>query len=479
MIYVPRKREAEALDRQFNRTASAFIAIYGRRRIGKTYFVRQYCRENNIILLEFTGYKDRDNSFQLQSFIEYINELQLELPLPAPSNWREAATILHDFILQHYNNKKVVIFFDETPWLDAPRSDFKEGLKKLWDKNIDHDPNIHLIVCGSAATYMLDKFVNHKGDFHNRATKTIEMKPFNLHQVKDLFQQTGWSISDKSIIDLYIAFGGVAKYLSDLEVGLSPEQAINEACFISDAKYKYEYDILFHSLFDKAQTHYAIMNYLTTKWDGFLRSDIGSKVKFSATIVNQSLKELEASGFVNGQPYFGKKNMDKIFLASDMFSYFHHKWIKDGRTKDWLKKSRSRSYTSWGGFAFEKVCHLHTYQIKKKLGINGIETESHYWRYIPTDDSEEGAQIDVMLEWKDGSKNIEIIECKYSDSEFTISKGYCEDLKRKIRVFNKQTNYKYNLRLTLVTTHGVKINEYFNELAPRIVTMTDLFESEP
>ena len=286
-----------------------------------------------------------------------------------------------------------------------------------------------------------------------------------------------WYIQERSICDVYISIGGVAKYISDLNKTVTPEQAIQEACFNRNGQLNKEYQDLFHSLFKKAKTHYKIMDALSQTWQGLSRSEITKSIEASASTVSKVINELISSGFIEERKEFQNRKKGERLLVSDMFCYFHYKWIKPNKVKDWTSTSRTQSYRSWAGFAFERICQLHTYQIKKKLGIHGVSTETHYWQ--SKDKEAGGAQIDMLLEHTNGSKNIDIIECKYYDGEFIIDRNYYNQLLQKRSVFDRETGYKYNIRLVLITTEGVKKNQYSNGLNLMEVTLSDLFSPEP
>ncbi|MDC0601983.1 ATP-binding protein [Aliiglaciecola sp.] len=478
MNSVGRQIETALLDEQLNRIVSAFIIIYGRRRVGKTYFVRDYCEKNNIELLEFTGLFNESTKKQLEHFVERLNERELQEELPTPTSWTKAFGILNKFIERHFPNQKVIIFLDEAPWMDSGRSDFIAAVGDLWDNRIRNNPNKQLILCGSAASYMLKKIIANKGPLHQRPTKVIEMKPFNLNLTKKLIEFHGWHIQERSICETYIAVGGVAKYLSDLNKAVPPEQSIHQACFERNGIIHNEYKELFNSLFKQASAHYVIMDALSQQWCGMTNSELTDKLGIHKSIISKAIKELVSSGFIETRPLFPNEKKGERLIASDMFCFFHHKWIKKNTVKDWTETTRKQSYRSWAGFAFERICQLHTYQIKKKLGISGVSTQTHYWEY-KGDENSKGAQIDTLLEHTNGSKNIDLIECKYYDGEFTISKEYHDKLIQKRRIFDEKTGHKYNIRLVMVTTNGVTKNQYFNGLNIAVVTLSDLFSSEP
>ena len=236
------------------------------------------------------------------------------------------------------------------------------------------------------------------------------MSQFNLHSTKVLLKSKGWQLSNKAITNIYMALGGVAKYLISLNNDLTPSQAIQELCFSKDALLKDEYKTLFHSLFRDASTHYSIMNVLSRRWQGLTREEVANKTGLSRGYITIALEELVASGFISKRPFFNQKTKGMLFIATDLFSYFHHKWMAQTRIIDWTQEAFTQSYKSWSGYAFEKICHMHENQIKKALGINGIPVSSHYWSFRPQGKDEKGAQIDLLLKHENRSNNVELIE---------------------------------------------------------------------
>lgn len=377
-------------------------------------------------------------------------------------------------------NEKIVLFLDEVPWFDSHRSNFLNELDYFYNTFVSKRGDIILIVCGSAASYMLKKIVHNKGTGHKRLTHIIPMNAFDVKTTNRMVKDIGCHYSPKSILDIYAVFGGVAKYLSYLSPSKTPHQNIQDIIFGKMAIMSGEYEDLFSSLFVKHETHYRIMNLLSSKWSGYSKKEIALKLNRPQNLISKPLEELEASGFVMAMPMFNHQLRDTNYRASDPFSFFHNKWIA-GLSKsrisevDFLQLSNTPSYKSWGGFAFENICFMHIEAIKKAIGISGVPTKAHYWAHKPKAPGENGAQIDILLEHDDKSRNIDIIECKYYDGEFVIKKDYRDELKNKMITFNIATNNRYNTRLVLITVEGVVKNEYYNELGCIDVAANDIF----
>jgi hypothetical protein len=469
-MFVGRKEELKKLKSLIERQKSSFMAIYGRRRIGKTELVRHFCQINHLKKIEFSGKVDHTRKQQIKSFVSKIKRVYKNDAVV--NDWNDAFILLEDYIESLESSEKVVVFLDELPWLDTAKSGFIGELSDFWNDFCSQRNNIILIVCGSAASYMLKKVIHNRGSLHGRLTDILPLKQFDLYGVKQLLQSKGCRYSDKAIVDTYIALGGVAKYIESLDCHLPPNKSIDSLCFKEDGLLKYEYEELFSSLFRDSKTHYEIMNQLASKWTGFTQKELSIRTKISSTYLKVALQELLASGFISMTKKFNQQKRDVLYRATDSFSYFYHKWIKENRYSSWEKIVTTPSYKSWSGFAFENICHIHIEQIKKVLGISGVPTQTHYWNY--REEGKQGTQIDMLIEHTNGSKNIDIVECKYYNGKFVIDKNYKEKLQEKINIFNEQTKYKYNIRLIMITSNGIEKNEHYGDVVNESLELSDI-----
>jgi hypothetical protein len=482
-MFIGREKELHVLAELLDSKISSYIAVYGRRRIGKTDLIRYFCSVSQLPFLEITGKIDATTNNQLKAFVDSLrHQIAPNLEEITLKDWQEGFVLLRDTLKTlNTENKKLVLFFDEVPWLDTRKSNFFNELTYFYNTFVSKTDNIILIVCGSAASYMIDHFVKDKGSQHRRLTHVLPMKSFEISTTKKMLEVIGCHYSLKTVIDLFMVFGGVAKYLSYLSRAKTPQQNVQDVVFSSTAMMNQEYEDLFKSLFSKYQTHYKIMKLLSKKWSGYSKTEIAKLADMSQPGITAPLMELEKSGFVMALPKFGQVSRDVIYRASDPFSFFYNKWM-DGLSSnqlgqiDFLQLSNTQGYKSWSGFAFENVCFMHIGEIKSALGIGGVPTKAHYWNYTPEDNNEMGAQIDILLEHDNRSRNIDIIECKYHEGGFTIDKKYSQELKRKISVFHKKTNNKFNVRLVLITIDGVTRNQYYHELSCVDLKISDIFQ---
>jgi predicted AAA+ superfamily ATPase len=455
---------------------SELIAVYGRRRVGKTYLVRNYFASQ--LVFEFTGVHEAGLKDQLQNFAQSLQKfMQAGIPLATPANWIEAFDFLDRYIDTLDTTKPAVIFFDEFPWIHTPKSGFLQAFDHWWNSYASRRSQVKVVICGSAATWMIDNVINSRGGLHNRVTQVIRLLPFTLAETEEYLQSRGVRLDQYQLLQIYMAMGGVPQYLRNVQAGESAAQAIDRLCFTKDGVLKQEFDNLYRSLFADSTHHEKIIRALARKTTGLNRNEIIRECHFtSGGTTSRLLKELEESGFIAAYRPFGKTANDSLYKLSDEYSLFYLKFI-DGNTATgkgtWLRQANSPSYRSWSGFAFESVCQKHSLQIRKALGIEGVRADFYSWRYLPGP-GKTGAQIDLVLDRDD--RCINLCEMKFTDSEFTIDKAYATELDNKVRVFREETNTKKTLFLTLVTTYGVKKNEQYLGRVQNEIPMTELFK---
>ncbi len=472
-----RKSERQVLHHHWSSTNSKLIAIYGRRRVGKTYLVREHF--SNRIFFEVAGLYDGNMADQLTHF---TSSLAIHGYYPAslakPSSWMAVFEMLALFIQEQKSKKKKVIFIDELPWFDTPRSKFLTAFENFWNSFCSKRKDILLIICGSAASWMIKKILKNKGGLHNRVAEQINLQPFDLALTKKFLQAKGiiWSVYD--IAHTYMCLGGIPFYLDAARKGESPAQFINRICFTEEGVLFHEYNDLYASLFDNNERHEQIVALLAKKRKGYTRNEIIQLTGLdSGGTLTQTLDELKRSNFIQERiPYNGSMH-NRRYRLIDNFTLFHFKFMtKDQRRvkDDWTKLSNSGRYRSWCGFAFESLCFAHKKQIKTALGLSAIESHIYEWNES-THKSEEGAQIDMIIDRAD--RVINVCEIKFYNSEFTISKSYAKVLRNKLASFQSvKRNKSKILFLTMITTFGTNQNKYSIELMQNQITLEDLFK---
>lgn len=386
--------------------------------------------------------------------------------------------MLKQYLLPIIKKQKTVIFFDEFPWIDTPKSGFLGAFEHFWNTWASRQHRLIVVICGSAASWMISKIINNRGGLHNRVTRRIRLLPFTIAETEAYLKHRKLNLDRYQLLQVYMAMGGIPQYLKELKPGESAAQAIDKLCFTKNGLLKDEFNNLYNSLFDNAQSHIAVVKALAKKGRGMSRKEIIDACKLSTGgHTTKLLQELTESGFIASYAPFGKSTRDILYKLIDEYSLFYLKFIdgsKASGTGTWLKAISGQSWKSWSGNAFESICMKHIPHLKKAMGIQALYTEDSVWRYQPNTKAEKGAQIDLLLDRNDSC--ITICEMKFSAKPFEISKAYASELKNKLDVFQEQSKTRKTLFLTMITTFGLKNADRFPGLVQSEINMDALFD---
>jgi len=483
MNFVERKDELAILENAYKSKSSSFVAVYGRRRIGKTELINQFFNEKDSFLFSLTGAYDATLEAHLDNFKDKMASAFSTDPTVDMHSWSEAFRVLRDEIkkMKLKKGSKISIFIDELPWLAKVKGDgFKSALSLFWNDFSSKRDDIMLVVCGSATSWIIEHIIEDRGSLSNRVTAIIHLQSFTLKESHSFLLAHGYkNISTKDLAEYYMVFGGVAHYLSLLNPKKSFIQNIQNIFFSQHGQLRTEYNRLFRSLFDNYDIHEFIIKKLVKSWSGMSVSELKKNKKLSSSsALNSALKELEVSGFIVKHFKYGQTKRDALYRVKDPFLFFFTKWVEGTSLSEIFQNKKyftglyqSQKYKIWLGYAFENLCHNHILELKEALGVGAVHTTSHYWRYVPKDKSEQGTQIDLLLVRADGVINI--IECKYSNSEFVIDKKYAKNLENKVSVFLEQSKYAHTVSVVMLTLNGVKSNEYADYLLSDEVLLGD------
>ena len=472
-MIIAREKELKLLRESLESDYSSFIAVYGRRRVGKTFLVREAFDYS--FTFQHAGLAGKDKKLELENFCNSIRNAGYEKNFDVPSDWLEAFELLKALINQAKEKKKV-LFIDELSWMDTKGSDFMVALEGFWNGWASARKDIVLIVCASATSWMINKIIHNKGGLYNRLNLQIRVNPFTLKECEEYLQANKIAMNRHQILECYMILGGIPYYWSFLRKEYSLSQNIDAMFFADDAQLKDEFQYLYASLFDNASYHIQVVTALGTKKVGMTRAEIVSASKLSNSgVLTNTLEELESSGFVRTYTEFGKKKKDAVYQLIDNYTLFYFKFLKDRPSDEhyWTNLLNMPARNAWCGLAFERVCLEHISQIKQKLGISGVLTETHGWKCSEDiDKGINGSQIDLLILRKD--QVINICEMKYSTSEFTITEEYERKLREKISDFLTVTKTKYAIHLTMITVYGLKQNLYSGGVHS-VITVDDLF----
>ena len=468
---VGRATEQTRLKKHHASKKSEFVALYGRRRVGKTFLIKTLFEKE--FAFYATGIQGGGTMAQIENFnreIAYFGGAGLA----AAASWHDAFENLSRHIAGLPDGSRKVVFLDEISWMGASNPGFIPAIDHFWNRWISSRDDVLMIVCGSATSWIIDNIVNNTGGLHNRLTDQIQLEPFTLKECEEYFIENGIPMPRYQILESYMVFGGIPYYLDFFEADRSLAQNIDRIYFAPDAPLKNEYQNLFRALFRNADSHVKVIEALASKRKGLSREDISASAKIlGGGTLTKVLADLISCGFVQEYLAFGKRKRDRLFQIVDPFSLFHLAFSdKQKRQTDnyWLHYSTTPAHSTWSGYAFELACLLHVSQIKKSLGISGVLTEASSWR---SKAASPGAQIDLVLDRAD--KIINLCEMKFASDVYTIDKSYSRRLREKKAAFLAETGTRKAAHTTLVTTYGLKRNEYSAEILFQ-VTMDGLFD---
>ena len=485
-MIIGREKEQKKLRNLYEDGRAEFVAVYGRRRVGKTYLIDEVF--NREITFRHEGLspigienentsKKKHMKDQLRHFHQSLMMQGMEKSEP-PESWLEAFYMLERFLMERDDKReRLLIFLDEIQWMDTPKSGFMTGLEAFWNSWACFRHNVMLVVCGSSTSWIMDKLVNNHGGLYGRLTCEIELQPFNLYECEQFFISKGLSLSRYDIAQTYMMLGGIPYYLNYFEKSLSVSQNIQALLFDKGAPLKNEFDRLFSSLFTNPDIMKAIVVALNSKKRGLTRKELLDKTGITDSgLFSKQLKALESGSFIIKYDSYGNGKRNSYYKVSDPFCIFYLRFVNDNSSrskKEWLNAAGSQSVVIWNGLAFENLCFNHISQIKAALGISGVSTDESLWSKKGTDE-EEGAQIDLIIERKDNVINM--CEVKFYSDEFVADKDCHFALVRRERLLREIIPKKASIHNTLITTFGLKHVEYFGDFV-NTITLDELFRT--
>jgi len=476
---VGRVKELRMLREYLSSPKSEFVAVYGRRRVGKTFLIRAAAKDKFAFYM--TGSSNASLESQLVTFSVALQKYSKSDELKIESSWILAFNSLGRYLESLPTGPKVV-FIDELPWMDTPRSGFIPALENFWNSWAALRDDIKLIVCGSATSWMLNNLIHSRGGLHNRLTHHLPLEPFSLHECEDYFRCHGFGYSRKEIAECYMILGGIPFYLSTLQRGQSLAQNIDRLFFSSTAELKDEFSNLYRAIFKQSSHHIDVVTALSKKRIGLTRQELLQATGLTDNgTFSTVLEELAQCGFIRQYEPFAEKakatktNVAKntLYQLIDFYTLFYFNFIASNVYNDehfWSTSVNSPLHNSWAGLSFEMLCLHHIGQIKQALGIAGVQTRVCSWRTSKA--ASKGAQIDLLIDRKDDTVNI--CEIKYTRTPFAIDKRYMEKLQDKLNLFQEETATRKSLLLTLISANGLRHNEY-SDYPPCKVELEQLF----
>ncbi len=475
---IARRNEQETLKRLHDNGRPEFTVVYGRRRVGKTFLIRQYFEDRfaffNTALSPYDDVEPEQlNRQQLENFnislVKYGDE-----KTGVPKSWIEAFERLIDLLERKSNEDRQVVFLDELPWMDVQKSGFIPAFEHFWNSWGSARDNLMLIVCGSSTSWIMDKLMNNTGGLYGRTTSSIHLHPMNLAECDEYFRHNGNEMSLYDLLQYHMILGGIPYYMNMIRKDLSLAANVDTLFFNRSSQLVDEFDRLMGSLFKKPENYIKIVRLLGNKRIGYTRDEISIKTGLSSGGgLTKILKALEASDFITKYRPVGAKASDSRYKLTDCFLLFYMNFA-DGKKAAgdgyWSRFENTPRLTSWRGFAFENLCFNHIPQIKKALGISGVYSENSAW-FCAGDEDKSGAQIDLLIDRDD--RIINLCELKFSAADYTIDKSEDEKLRQRKQRFYEESRTRKAVHLTLITTYGLTPNKYSGQLQS-VITMNDL-----
>lgn len=477
-IIIGRKREQKLLGEYCESNRAEFVAVYGRRRVGKTFLVKHYFQERFAFYM--TGIFEGSLADQLANFTARLS-VHSGSPQSMPKNWFDAFAMLQAYLESCEGDHPLVVFIDELPWLDTPNSRFVKALELFWNTWGSTCARLKFIVCGSATTWMLSKLLGDRGGLHNRVTRRMYLRSFTLAETEAYLKSNGFVYSRQQVIDTYMVLGGIPFYLSMLRPSLGVEQNVDELFFAEDAPLRDEYGFLFRSLFKDASKYVRVVELLAKHGQGLTKPEIVKALKVTDNgTFSEVLDNLVSCDFLRRYTAFGKKERDMMYQLVDPYTLFYVRFVKDAGHADhhrWTNMMLQGSQNAWKGYAFEQVCLRHIDQIKQGLGISGVLTGVCSWycpKQKPTTESEghKGGQIDLIIDRVDGIINL--CEMKYGTRPYAMTAAYAKEMDDRRELFRLKTKTPKALHITLVSPHGLAQNAHASTIQSQI-TADDLF----
>ena len=475
---IGRQRETALLQELYQSPKAEFVAVYGRRRIGKTFLIDKTFGEKYDFYM--TGIYEGTKSEQLANFTHQLEKYSGK-KIKQPKSWMDAFFLLEEFLETKKGKKRILVFIDELPWLDTPRSRFLKAFELFWNEWASKLDNMKLIVCGSATTWMTSKLLGNKGGLHNRVTQPIYLRPFNLEETELFLKSRGLAVSRRQVAEVYMSLGGTPYYLDMMRKSESIAQNIDRLFFSKDAPLRTEYSFLFKSLFKESTLYRKVVETLSKKMKGMTRQELLSEIKCEDTgYFSEVLNDLCNCDFIRRYTAFGKTERDMMYQLTDLYTLYYLRFVKSYHGGDehyW--SHRQMDISSWQGYAFEQICLHHIRQIKQKLGISGILSNvcSYSWpAFTDKDDkNHRGGQIDLIIDRSD--RTINLVEIKFTGGSYSISADYASYMQSRAEAFKVLTGTDKSIHLTMITSDGVEHNEGWQSIQSEVV-LDDLFTKE-
>lgn len=399
-----RNKEIEELNSVFSNPQAKLVALYGRRRVGKTYLVEN-AFPGDVALLKFEGLEGLPAKEQirtcyrdLSTFFSSENGAGLAL------EWEDFFDELHNQLTNF--NGKIVVFFDEFQWLAAMRTSLVSKFKKAWDNKFSKLSHCNFIICGSISSFIVKKVVKSKA-LYGRIDREFNLKPLKVTEVHEFFEA---NTPKSEILETYFVLGGVPKYYTIFDFKLSLQQNCERFFFRQGGFLFSEKSKLFISHFGSDPVYEKIVNTISKSPQS--STEIARSIKMeSGGTLSSKIEDLELSGFICKQPRITSTKRDVKYLISDYYLRFYFAFVqpnlqKINRGQYHFYKDTQLNLKIWYGRSFEHLLLSNFKAVSDRLSFSSVEYVAGAWH-----PKEGKGQIDLAFLRDD--RTLTICELKY------------------------------------------------------------------
>lgn len=368
--FIGRKDYMERLGSMWPQQGARLVAIYGRRRVGKTAIIQNFAGGKRAFLFE--ALEGEDTKSQVKHFLEQLSIMAGKPHLKdlAYNDWPPVFELFTEIIFQE---KSLVVCFDEISWMAAGRSKLISYIKFYWDKRWREHPHLLLILCGSVASWMIKNVVRATA-LYGRISESILVSPLKPGEVSEFI---GRKRGQREALEYYLCFGGVPRYLEEFDFNKSIQLNIENTCFAPSGFFVEEADKIFYNQFRETGTYKKIVAALFEA--PLSLQEISQKVRLpSGGGLKMYMDNLTAAGIVDKKTAIKDFETAKTpqYFITDEFLQFHRWFIRpnlaeiksSGRPCKFEKLTQNR-WEIFLGRAFERFCLKYRYLIAERLGF--------------------------------------------------------------------------------------------------------------
>lgn len=462
-IFIGREKELTDLNELYSQDRFQLFVLYGRRRVGKTTLLNEFCKDKDTI---FYSAEQSNNKLNLEKFSSLVFSFYGENNLEPFSSWTNALS----YIDERQKDKKLVLVIDEFPYLVRKNRALLSELQHLVDHRLAKG-KLFMILCGSYMGFMEKEVLGSKSPLFGRRTAQLHMKPFN-YQTSSKFLD---GFSDIEKLELYGAFGGTPLYLQQINADERFEENIKRA-YLKVTAYLYEEALLLlRQEVQEPGVYSAIIEAIAS---GYTKAnEISTKIGEDSAKCLKYIKTLCELGILHKETPFGEKEASRktIYGISDFMFRFWYRYVFANRTlietgaqqAVWSKRIEP-DYNSYMGLVFEKVCRDYL-SVKNAEGELPILFTSigRWWGTNPATHGQE--EIDLIA--KDGKDYI-FGECKWRNEKLDLP--VLRELKTKADIFSTNRNSTYYVLFSKSGFTDAVINEAKSDSNIMLVDLKEL-----